>query len=108
MIVADAGGLPTGVVSGRIRLIELISVVLVPARVQQRHAEWTLASALRETLLLIAELLKEMNLPKLHFRFFQSFAFFERLPFLKWHTICIFSKWSYFLKEASFHLFQAS
>ena len=71
MIVADAGGLPTGVVSGRIRLIELISIVLVPARIQQRHAEWTLASALRETLLLIAELLKEMNLPKLHFDFFK-------------------------------------
>lgn len=79
MIVADAGGLPTGVVSGRIRLIELISVVFVPARVQQRHAEWTLASALRETLLLIAEFLKENESSEITLSIFPKFCLLRKI-----------------------------
>ena len=43
MIVADAGGLPSSVVSGGIGLVELEAVVLVPAHVEERHTERALA-----------------------------------------------------------------
>ena len=43
MIVADAGGLPSSVVSGGIGLVELEAVVLVPAHVEERHTKRALA-----------------------------------------------------------------
>src|SRR4051794_980428 len=41
VVVADAGGLPAGVVTTRVRLVELESEVLVPAGIKQTHAKRT-------------------------------------------------------------------
>lgn len=41
-VVADAGCLPASVVATGIALVELEAVMLVPAHVQQRNAEWPL------------------------------------------------------------------
>lgn len=43
MVVSDAGGLPSRVIARGIGLIQLISVVSIPSRIQKRHTERTLA-----------------------------------------------------------------
>ena len=54
-VVSDAGRLPTAVVATGIGLIQLIAVVFVPAHVEKRDTERTLAAELRVGLFNVAQ-----------------------------------------------------
>ena len=54
-IVAHARCLPAAVVATRIRLVQLVTVVFVPAHVEERHTERTLAAELRVRLFNVAQ-----------------------------------------------------
>lgn len=43
MVVPDTGGPPSSIVTRGVTLVELESVVRVPAHVQDGHTEWTLS-----------------------------------------------------------------